>query len=711
DAPRAIDLPGPTFYYTPAWSPEGTHILFTDTDLNLWVLEVESGEATLVDTDQYAHPVRSLDPVWSPDGQWIAYSKRLDNLFRAIMVYSMETGETHQVTDGMSDAMSPAWDAGGTYLYFLASTNLGLNTGWLDMSSYQRPVERGVYLTVLQADEPSPLLPESDEEPVESEDDNGENDADDDNGNGDAEEDDGEEEMAVEIDLDGLQQRILAIDVPLRDYGAIQAGTEGMVFYTEDIPNQPGVTLHRYSLDDREATKLMDGVQRFDLSDDGQKLLYQASGGWGIVDAAGSPSPGDGALTLDLRAKIDPAKEWEQIFDEAWRFQRDYLYVENLHGADWDQVYAMYRPWVEHVRHRDDLNYVLDIMGGEVSVGHSYTGGGDYPDVDRVPVGLLGADFEIEDGAYRIARIYTGENWNPDLRAPLSAPGVNVSEGDYLVGVDGEALTAATNLFSAFEQTAGRQTILHVNDRPTMEGARTVTVVPVSNETDLRRRAWVEDNRRTVSEMSDGQLAYVYLPNTAGAGYEYFNRYYFAQQDKAGVVIDERFNGGGSAADYMIDIMARELHGYFNNPVEDRTPWTTPMAGIWGPKVMIINESAGSGGDLLPYMFRRMDLGPLVGTRTWGGLVGIWDTPPLIDGGGITAPRGGFFDLDGNWAVENEGVAPDIEVEMTPKDVAAGRDPQLERAVQEALRLLEENPVQLEEEPPPPVRVLRPEDG
>ncbi|MEM6337027.1 MAG: S41 family peptidase, partial [Bacteroidota bacterium] len=255
-------------------------------------------------------------------------------------------------------------------------------------------------------------------------------------------------------------------------------------------------------------------------------------------------------------------------------------------------------------------------------------------------------------------------------------------------------------------------TTIHVNDQPSMDGARTVDVVPVSNEGALRMRAWVEDSRRRVDELSDGKLAYVYVPNTAGAGYTYFNRYYFAQQDRQGVVIDERYNGGGSAADYMVDIMAREPHGYFNNPVGERRPWTSPGAGIWGPKVMIINEMAGSGGDLLPYMFRRMELGTLVGTRTWGGLVGIWDVPPLIDGGGVTAPRGGFIDLDGNWAVENEGVAPDVEVEMTPKDVIAGRDPQLERAVEIALEQLNEQGYDImTQEPAPPVRAMRPAGG
>ncbi len=255
---------------------------------------------------------------------------------------------------------------------------------------------------------------------------------------------------------------------------------------------------------------------------------------------------------------------------------------------------------------------------------------------------------------------------------------------------------------------ADRQTVLTVNARPTSEGARRVTVVPVASESGLRVFDWVEGNRRKVDQLSGGKLAYVHLPNTGQGGYTFFNRYFFAQQDRQGAILDERFNRGGSVADYLVDMLARDIHGYFNNPVGERRPFTTPAAGIWGPKVMIINESAGSGGDMLPFMFRRMKIGPLVGTRTWGGLVGIWDTPPLIDGGGMLAPRGGFFDLSGKWAIENEGVAPDIAVEMTPREVAAGQDPQLARAVDEAMRLLREKPVVLKPEPPPPIRSRRP---
>ena len=714
---RVITLRDPKFYYTPRWSPDSRRILFTDTDLRLWAVDVQSGRATHVDTDTYMVPVRSVDPVWSPDSRWIAYAKRLPNLLHAIFVYSVEEGRTRQVTDGYSDAMHPAWDASGKYLWFTASTDFGLNTGWLDMTSYDRPSTRGLYLAVLPGDEPSPLLPKAGDEPAQ--------DAGDDERNGrDAGDRNGDRggarassstapPAAVRIDFEGLDRRVVALDIPERAYSALTAGPAGKVFYLETEPGagfNDGSTLHRYDLEEREATKFLEGVQTFTLSQDGKKLLYRARGSWGVVDAdKGPPQAGAGRLNVaDVRIRVDPRAEFRQMFHEGWRFQRDYLYVENLHGADYEATRARYAPLVEHVAHRSDLTYLLDWMGGEVAIGHSFVRGGDLPDVDDVPVGMLGADFEVANGRYRITRIYTGESWNPGLDAPLAAPGVDVRVGDYLLAVNGVELTAADNVYRLFEGTADRQTRITVGSRPSLRDARTVTVVPVESESALRREAWVADNRRRVDELSGGRLAYVWVPNTGRGGYDAFNRWYFAQQDRQGAIIDERFNSGGSAADYIVEVLTRAPHGYFNNPVGERTPFTSPAAGIWGPKVMIINEMAGSGGDLMPYMFRYYGAGTLVGTRTWGGLVGTWDTPQLLDGGTMIAPRGGFFDLDGEWRVENEGVAPDLEVEVTPKDVAAGRDPQLEAAVAEALRLLAESPVVLKPEPAPPIRARRP---
>lgn len=700
-APREIELTRPTFYYTPAWSPDSKKILFTDTGLNLWVVDVATGKAVKADTDQWMVPERSMNPVWSPDSKWIAYAKRLPTQIHAIYAYDVTAGQVHQVTDGMADAVWPAWDASGKYLAFLASTNFGLNTSWLEMQSYDRPVTRSLYLAVLKKSDPSPLLPESDEEAVAD-------------STKPAEKKPGA--VTVEIDFDGLGSRIVATDLSARRYEMLRAGVAGSFFLLEDLPAtgtgaaNPGATLHRYQLKTRKPVSLATGLRGYWTSADGKKLLLQGMGGWQIVEAEGGPAtPGSGAVSLaGVRMLVDPKAEFRQMFDEGWRFQRDFLYVPNMHGADYVKTKALYAPMLEHVRHRSDLVYLQDMMGGEVAVGHSFVFPGDLPEVARANGGLLGADFEIAEGRYRIARIFTGESWNPGLRAPLAAPGLDVHVGDYLVAVNGVELTARDNLDRLLEGTANRQITIALNARPVAEGARRVVVVPVASEAGLRNFAWVEGNRRKVDQLSGGKLAYVYLPNTGQGGYTYFNRYFYAQQDRPGAVIDERFNGGGSVADYIVEILNRPLQGYFNNPVGNRTPFTTPAAGIWGPKVLLINESAGSGGDMLPFMFRQMKIGPMVGTKTWGGLVGIWDTPPLIDGGAMLAPRGGFFDLSGKWAVENEGVAPDIAVDMLPKDVAAGRDPQLERAVEEALRLLKEKPVVLKPEPPAPIRSRRP---
>jgi tricorn protease len=355
------------------------------------------------------------------------------------------------------------------------------------------------------------------------------------------------------------------------------------------------------------------------------------------------------------------------------------------------------------VNHRADLNYLLDNMGAEIAIGHSYVRGGAMPEVPTASGGLLGADLVVENGRYKITRIFDNESWNPDLRSPLASPGVDVSVGDYILAINGIELRAPDNIFRLLDGTGNRQTVLTVNSKPVLEGARQVTVVPTTTEQALRTRAWVEQNRRLVDKLSGGQLAYVYVPNTGQGGYESFNRYYFSQQDKKGAIIDERYNGGGSAADYIVDVLGRDYDGYFNNVAGDRMPFTSPSAGIWGPKVMIVNEMAGSGGDLMPYMFKRRKIGLLVGKRTWGGLVHTADTPTFIDGGSMIAPRGGFFTRDGKWAVENEGVAPDVDVENWPKDVIAGKDPQLERAIEEAMKMLKAQPPnRMTTEPPPP---------
>ena len=690
---RTIPISEPSFYFEARWSPDGSKLAFTDTHYRVLVMDVATGRVQHVDTDRYAHPERTMNPVWSPDSRFVAYARRLDTQLRVIIAYDTETGERHQLTDGMADAISPVWDESGDYLYFLASTNYGLNTGWLDMTSYDRPVTRALYVAVLDADGTSPFLPISDEE------------------TDDAADDEGDGEVSVTIDMAGIAGRIVpAPSLPLRDYTGLLPAPGGHVFVLESVPNESGVTVHRYSLADREPTEYATGVATATVSDDRSTILHRSGSTWRATATAGSPpSSSDGRLSLgDVRVRVEPTEEWAQMLRDGWRFMRDFLYVDNQHGAPWDDVWDWYSAWLPDVEHRSDFNHLLDMLSGEIAVGHSYVRGGDYPELTNPRTGLLGADLSMVGSAYRIDRIYSGESWNPGLQGPLAHPGLAVSEGDYIVAIDGRELRAPTNPFALLEGTAGRPVTLTVSDAPAGSATRDVVIEPVGSEGQLRSWAWIEGNRQKVHEMSDGRLAYVYLPNTGQGGYTYFNRMYFAQQDRQGAVIDERNNGGGSAADYIVDVMARELTGYFNSRAGDRKPWTQPMAGLFGPKVMIINERAGSGGDLMPYLFRFREVGPLVGTTTWGGLVGTWDTPPLIDGGRFVAPRGGFFDVDGEWAVEADGVAPDIEVMNAPREVAAGRDPQLEAAVAEALRLLENGTVEFMPEPAPPVRYRRP---
>ena len=499
---------------------------------------------------------------------------------------------------------------------------------------------------------------------------------------------------AIRIDPAGIGQRIISVNIPAREYGNLTAGPAETFFYTETIAASGGaLRLQKYQIKQRRAVPFMEGIRDYSVSADRKKLLYQAGVGagasFGIVGTDSPAKVGDGPLNVgQLEMKVDPRVEWAQIYNETWRFQREYFYDPKMHGADWKAIYDKYLPLVDAVRHRSDLSYIIAMVGGELTVGHSYlTGNGDIPSEDPVSVGLLGADVSVENGLYRISHIYSGENWNPDLRAPLSAPGINVAEGDYILEVNGRPLTASVNFYSLFEGTAGRQTVIRVNKSPSAQGSRLVTVTPVASENGLRTRAWIEGNRRLVDKLSGGRLAYVWLPNTGGAGYTSFTRYFYAQQDKDGTVVDERYNQGGMVADYIVNELDRKLMGFF--ALRDGKPSTSPIAGIYGPKVMIINESAGSGGDALPFMFRLRKLGPLVGTRTWGGLVGTLGGPSTIDGGGITAPSLAFYNLEGKWDVENIGVAPDIEVAYTPADVNKGHDPQLERSVAEAMKLLE----------------------
>ncbi len=682
----------PAFFYHPAWSPDSKKIAYTDNRLNVWVTDLSAKKPVKVDTDTYQTPFRDLDPVWSPDSRWIAYNKVLENHLRAVFVYSLASGKSTQVTDGMSDAVYAQWDKSGKYLFFTASTDTGLTTAWLDMSSIGHRVTRSVYAVVLRKEDPSPVAPESDDEKAKS--------AAKDNAAKEGQAKDGaaKQPPEVRIDFAGIDQRIVALPIPERTYESMAAGKEGVLYLLEAVGggdglrDRPAFTVQKFDLKTRKTEKLLDGVREFDVSANGEKMLVLQGESWRIVSATAPPKAAEGALKLDgMEMRIDPRQEWRQMYNEVWRIERDFFYDPNLHGLNLKAAEEKYRPYAENVASREDLNYVFEEMLGELTVGHLFVRGGAMPDVKRVPVGLLGADYRIENGRYRFARVYSGENWNPTLRAPLTEPGVNVVTGDYLLAVNGKDVRPPDNVYSFFEATANKQVVLRVGPDPTGANSREVTVVPVADETALRNRDWIEANRRKVDQLSGGKLAYVYLPNTAGGGYANFNRYYFAQLGKDGAVIDERFNGGGDIADYIIDYLKRPQTNFFTTRYGQ--DFSTPQNQIFGPKVMIINQYAGSGGDAMPWLFRERHVGKLVGMRTWGGLVGIFGFPQLIDGGSVTAPNLAFYALTGEWDVENHGVPPDIEVDYDPALVRQGHDPQIERAVDVLMEELKAHPL------------------
>jgi len=696
--PRRFRLSDPpSFYYQPTWSPDSRKIAYTDKKLNVWYLELDSGRTVRVDTDRYDGPRRVERLAWSPDSQWLAYTLQLNNHLRAVFVYSLPARQRLQITDGMSDATLPAFDRDGKHLYFLASTDTGLNIGWRDMSSYFRPQTSSVYVLVLRKDLPSPLEPESDEEKGPE-------------APKPAEKPKAAEKQIpeVKIDPDGIEQRILALPVPARNYSGLYAGDAGVLFLLE-TPfragsfDGAGLTLYKFDLKTRKTDRLLEDVRAFALSADGRRMLYRQADRWMIASTTQPVKPGEGVLRLEgMEARVEPPLEWRQMYREAWRIQRDFFYDPGLHGLDLPAMIKRYEPFLEAVSSRSDLDYLFAEMMGELTASHLNVGGGQQPEVRRVPVGLLGADYKIENGRYRFARLYTGESWNPDLRAPLTQPGVNVREGEYLLAVNGRELRATDNIYSFFEATAGKQVRIKVGPDPGGAGAREVVVVPLESEMRLRNLAWIEANRRKVDQMSGGRLAYVYLPDTALGGYTSFNRYYFAQVGKQGAVIDERFNSGGSQPDYILDYLRRPLLHY--RTMREGEDITGPLGGIFGPKVMLINEMAGSGGDTMPWYFRKAGLGPLIGKRTWGGLVGgLGGWPRLMDGGVVSPPAVGFWDPDKReWVAENVGIAPDIEVEWDPKAAREGRDPQLERAVEVLLETLEKNPPPRHQRPPFP---------
>lgn len=562
------------------------------------------------------------------------------------------------------------FDGSGKYLFFVASTDAGPSNDF-SMSTFDRPVTSSLYAVVLRRNLPSPLAPESDEEAARP----------------DTAAAAAAADTVVRIDFDAIDQRTIALPVPARNYVAVRGGKAGTLVLASQ-PNRPviqqdndaPVTLHLFSLTDRKDTELAAGVTAFDISRDGTKLLYRQGASWAVTALTSPLKPGDGVLaTGNIPVRTEPLIEWAQMFREGFRLQRAFFYDPGFHGLDLAATERMYASFLPGLGSRSDLNYLFAEAMGNLTVGHHRTGGGSGAASGAPPGGLLGADYRIANGRWQFARVLSGENWNPDTRAPLTQPGVNVVAGEYLLAVNGRPLTADENVHSALAGTAGKQVVLRVGPAADGTGARDVTVIPAGTEIPLRFLQWRTRNRQVVDSLSGGRLAYLYIQNTAVEGYAGFNRDFFPQRDRAGAVVDERFNGGGNLADYMVYYLQRTApFGYATLRHAEDFPYPV---GIYGPKVMLINEYAGSGGDFFPWLFRRFNVGPIVGTRTWGGLVGVGGYPALMDGGTITAPHVALWSPERGYEIENVGVAPDVEVEV---DVAAwrqGRDVQLERAV------------------------------
>jgi tricorn protease len=733
-AVRHISLGAPpSFFYSPTWSPDRKKIAYSDKRLQLWYVDLDNPAPKLVDTDYFGgFGATQLNQTWSPDNKWIAYTRQLASGQHAVFVYSLEQGKAFQVTDGMSDALFPAWDKNGKYLYFTASTDVALSTAGLDMSSQEHRVSRNVYLAVLSKDEKSPLAPESDEEKSkdekkaedkakdkdkdqakDKEKDKNDKSADKDRSKDgkDKDKDKKDEPVVVKIDIDGIGQRILSLPIPGKDYLNLLPGKTGIIFLSEgpqvvtedDYPNL-SQTIQKFDLSKRKVDKVMDEVNDFTISFDGEKILYRKGESWATAsaeDGGGPPKPGFGPLKLDgWEVYVEPRAMWKQIYNETWRIERDFFYDAHYHGLDLDKAKKKYMPYLDGIASRGELTYLFEECLGELTVGHMFVGGGEAPEPKHLKGGLLGADYSLENGRYRIAKVYDGENWNPGMQAPLTQPSVNVKAGDYILAVNGRDLHASDNIYSFFEETAGKQVVLKVGASADAKDSRDVTVVPADSEENLRHLAWIENNRRRVDQATGGRVAYVHVPNTAGGGYTSFNRYFFSQVGKDAAIIDERFNEGGQLADYIIDYLRRPMMSKV--VTREGHYWTSPSEAIYGPKVMIINEMSGSGGDALPWYFRKAGIGPLVGKKTWGGLVGIGGYPELIDGGRVTAPRAAIYGLNGDWEVENHGIPPDVEVDLEPSAWRTGHDAQLEKAIEVVMQQLKEHPLPEIKRPPYP---------
>jgi tricorn protease len=704
-----ITTDGGVYRYGPAWSPDGKKLLYWDKLHRLFWISTDEKKPVQIDQGEYND---IGDGSWSPDSLWIAYSKADRRGAGQMYLYSLDKKRSTPISGGFYNDTNPVFDPDGKYLFFLSQRYFFPSIGQMDQR-FNYYTTDNVFVLTLKADEASPFTPQSDEEkPADEKKDEKKGDekpADDKAGGGKEPGDEkGKEEekkdepiKPIQIDLDGIQGRVAPVPIPSGIFSNL-AVRKGKLFYLAQPqearasgPEEDGAprnVLHLYDLEKREDTALLEGIDSYDLNKDGGKAIYKAGPVYGIVEATpGKAKVGEGKMdTAGLQAKVDPRQEWRQMYRESWRLERDFYWDPEMTGHDWKKIGDRYEALLPWVVDRSDLSYLLGELIAELSTSHTYVGGGDRPQRPPVSVGMLGADFEAEGGFYRITKIYPGENWSEATRSPLTEPGLKVKAGDYLIAVNGLEARADQDVHAYFQNLAHKIVALKINSKPSVEGAWEITVKPARQEEGVRYLDWVEANRRKVSEATGGRIGYMHVPDTTIPGIIAFDKQFNAQLDKDGLIVDERYNEGGQIPDFYTEKLKRQLLAVVAPRDTKDIPW--PPVGIFGPKVMIVNELAGSGGDCFPWFFRREKIGPIVGTRTWGGLVGIGNVVPLRDGGVVTAPGFGFWSTDngGEWIVENHGVDPDFVVPQRPDQVVSGRDPQLEKAIELAKEALKD---------------------
>lgn len=686
--------------YAPKWSPDGERIAFSDKEGKIYVVDVASKRVKEIADEPQG---QVFDYTWSPRGAHLAFSLTDGNGFSSIHIYSVDEDRVRRVTGEMWNEFSPTWDPDGNYLFYLADRTFAPQIGSFEWN-YVVDRETDIYALALRADVAHPFPPQNDEVEVAAggeREESGEDDS----------KDEQDDDSPIQIDFEGLEKRVVRVPVEADNYGGLSA-IEGHLVYVRGTPFYYGrpagarPDLMIFSMEDREASTLVEGVGSYALSADGSRVMVRAGGSYSVLDVKANGGDKKTVSTSDLEVDRVPKEEWAEVFDEVWRRFRDWFYVENMHGYDWDAIGERYGSLLEHVAHRSDLNYVLGEMVAELSVSHAYIQGGDYEVPDRPPVALPGARFELDEssGRYRIAEILEGQNAEDRYRAPLTELGVDISVGDYVLAIDGEELRAPDNPYRLLRYKADVPVTFTVNGRPNTDGAREVSFNPIEDEVPLKYFRWVERNRRFVEERTDGRVGYLHIPDMGANGIREFIKWFYGQIRKDGLIVDVRGNGGGNVSQMLIERLNRELLGTRFSRTQD-WPGTYPNTVFYGHMACLINETSASDGDIFPARFKKAGLGPLIGKRTWGGVIGITGHGPLIDGGAVFVPQFGTNDVDGSWIIENYGVAPDIDVTNTPKSVIEGRDLQLERAIQEVTQAIKDNPKQLPKRPPSPIRV------